>query len=105
MEVCKYMVVLFFLPYDCYEKNGWIFRKYIRKSNCLKYYLLVCVSGNFCNKGNDDFFSNIIECNIGRNCSSDLNNNKREHKREYNVIFHNIKNHILVYNSHFINSV
>ena len=59
----------------------------------------------FSYKGNDDFFSNIIECNIGRNCSSDLNNNKREHKREYNVIFHNIKNHILVYNSHFINSV
>lgn len=57
MEVCKYMVVLFFLPYDCYEKNGWIFREYIRKSNCLKYYLLVCVSGNFCNKGNDDFLA------------------------------------------------
>ena len=37
--------------------------------------------------------------------SSDFNNNKREHKREYNVIFHNIKNHILVYNSHFIDSV
>ena len=50
IEKWKYVSIwlfFFFLPYDCYEKNGWIFRKYIRKSNCLKYYLLVCVSGNF----------------------------------------------------------